>query len=99
MRWKNMTKNLGRIVVGKKQTVVFQANETLDIANITSSCGCTKPFYSKSKNQISVEFTPGKIPIHLALEGQYTTTKTVTVYYKDGSKDILSIKANVRRSL
>ena len=51
--------NLGEITVGKKQTVIFQATRELDIINLESNCGCSKPSYNKENNQLIVIYTPG----------------------------------------
>lgn len=99
MKWKNKKINLKEVTEGKKQTIIFEALEPLDISTLTSSCGCTTPVYNKEKNQVKVQFTPGSIPAHLKYLGQYSTTKTVTVWYKDGSHEVLTIKATVKRKL
>lgn len=99
MKWKNKIINLGEVTEGEKQTIIFKALEPLDISTLTSSCGCTTPVYNKDKNQIKVQFTPGSIPVHLKYLGQYSTIKTVAVWYKDGSHEILKIKATIKRKL
>ena len=88
MIWKSKTINLGEIPIGKKQTAIFQALEPLEISTLTSSCGCTTPTYDVEKNQVSVFYTPGNIPIHLRHLRVQPVTKTVTVHYKDGSSEV-----------
>ena len=89
--------NLGEITVGKKQTVIFQATRELDIINLESSCGCSKPSYSKENNQLIVIYTPGSIPKHLQSVGRYNTTKSITITYKDGTSEVLSFKATISK--
>lgn len=96
MNWKKKVITLGTIPVGKKQTVIFEALVPLQIRTLTSSCGCTTPKYNEENNTVEVAYTPGRIPYHLQSKGEQQTTKTVTVYYVDGTNETLSIKATVK---
>ena len=93
--WKSKIKNLGTITVGKTQRVVYQSLTSLEVKNISSSCGCTSPTYDAGKKELVVKYTPNPIPVHLRTLGFYNSVKTITVYYKDGTRDVLTLKAKV----
>lgn len=95
-KWKNKSVNLGEISANVKITIIFEAKEKLDIQRITSSCGCSVPKYDKEKNVIVVSYTPSSVPYHLKSRGDYHTTKNITVYYNDGTKDVLYFKAKIK---
>lgn len=95
MNWTQKQINLGEIIVGKKQTVIFQATRDLDIINLESSCGCSKPSYNKETKQLIVIYTPDAIPKHLQSVGKYNTTKSVTITYADGTSEVLSFKSTI----
>ena len=97
MNWQQKTLRLGTIKSGVKQTINFYSNEELDIVNIVASCGCTTPKYIKEKKRLEVIYNPGSIPIHLRTTGRFTTTKTITVHYIDGTKDVLSFTAIITK--
>ena len=97
MNWQQKTLKLGTIKSGVKQTINFLSNGKLEIVNIVASCGCTSPKYFKEENRLQVIYTPGSIPIHLRTTGRFTTTKTITVHYIDGTKDVLSFTAIITK--
>ena len=100
MRWKDRQVSLGNIKIGKKQRIVYQALEELpEIKTLQSSCGCSIPVYDATNNQIIVTFSPGSVPKHLKGQGYYSTTKTITVTYIDGTKDVLSFTAKIFQRL
>lgn len=95
-RWIQKEINLGEVKSRTKVPVRFTANEVLNIKNIIASCGCTTPEYKKGgTKEVYVVFNSGDVPKHLEAVGYYTTTKTLTVFYEDGSDDILSFKAKI----
>lgn len=97
MNWKTKVISLGTIPPKKKQTIIFEALVPLNIRTLTSSCGCTTPVYNKENNTVVVSYTPGNIPYHLKMKGEsQPTTKTVTVYYEDGTEERLSIRATIK---
>lgn len=93
MNWQQKTLRLGTIKSGVKQTINFYSNEELDIVNIVASCGCTTPKYIKEEKRLEVIYNPGSIPMHLRHTGTFSTTKTITVSYIDGTKDVLTFSA------
>jgi hypothetical protein len=95
----NFKKNdivLNDLKVGVTKDIIFYPKEKLkDIDNMTSSCGCSVPRIKNGK--IVVTYTPGSIPIHLQYLGQYKTNKTITINYKDGSSEMLSFTATIKK--
>lgn len=96
MSWKNKVQNLGELKVGRKKKIIFKRTSTeLNIKSITSSCGCSKPFYDEINKQIIVTYTPKKIPHHLKSQGYYNSVKHITVFYEDGTKDVLTFQSKI----
>lgn len=42
-----------------------------------------------------MNYTPFEVPVHLRHQGYYNASQTITVYYKDGTKDSLNFTAKV----
>lgn len=93
MKWKNKHINLGVVRTNNKVTINFYSQEELDIVNMTPSCGCTKPKYIKEEKRLEVIYNPGSIPMHLRHNGSFSPTKTITVWYANGDKDVLTFTA------
>ena len=94
--WEKTSQSLGTVKVGRKQFVVFNAtSEIPQIIKMSASCGCTTPELDKAHNRIVATFTPGAVPKHLASQGFYGTTKSITIYYVDGTTDVLSFTATI----
>lgn len=94
MKWLKKEIHLGEVKPGVKQKVTFKLLEPVEIKTVTVGCGCTKP--TVVNDTIKVTYTPGNIPYHLKSRGEYTTRKSLTVYFEDGSKDILHIVATIK---
>ena len=90
MKWESKQIDLGVVRTGKKITISFYSTEELEIANMTVSCGCTKPKYIKEEKRLEVIYNPGSIPIHLRHTGKFSTNKSITIWYSNGSKDVLT---------
>ena len=96
MNFKQNHITLNDLKVGVTKNITFHPKEKLkDIDNMTSSCGCSIPKIENGK--IVVTYTPGSIPIHLQYLGQYKTNKTITINYKDGSSEMLSFTATIKK--
>lgn len=95
--WKTRSKNLGEIKANVKVYVFFDYLGDKEVANITASCGCTKPKYLKKKKQVKVAFTPNSIPMHLQSQNKYPAWKSMTVYFTDDTYDVLNIEATIIR--
>lgn len=96
MNFKQNNINLGDLRVGITKSITFYPKEELkDINTMSSSCGCSIPRIENGN--IVVTYTPGSIPIHLQYLGQYKTSKTITIKYKDGSSETLSFTATIKK--
>ena len=93
--WKSSFIDLGTIVQKTTVTVGFEALRDLDIQDVQASCGCSKPSYDSKNRRILVNYTPSEVPVHLRHQGYYNASQTITVYYKDGTKDSLNFTAKV----
>ena len=93
--WKSSFIDLGTIVQKTTVTVGFEALRDLDIQDVQASCGCSKPLYDNKNRRILVNYTPSEVPVHLRHQGYYNASQTITVYYKDGTKDSLNFTAKV----
>lgn len=84
--WRNKEINLGNIEPSTSHTVEFIYDGDKQIVKVTASCGCTQTVITK--NGIKVTYKADK----LELSTRINVTKTITVFYKDHSKDTLTIK-------
>ena len=90
--------DLGTVKVN--QVVIFYAmpDELEKINNIKEfkySCNCFKA--KVVNNSVQIKFTAPDIPRHLKSQGYYTTSKTLTIVYEDGSLDTINFKARVTK--
>lgn len=98
MNWVKKHIGLGDIKVGSKKQLIFTPEgELKQISSMVSSCGCSTP--KQMGNTIVVSYTPGAVPYHLRAKGEYKTTKNITVYYMDGTSDVLSFSATIKNKL
>lgn len=96
MYWDKQSKNLGILKEEIKTIVTFEAKGDLrKIISLRSSCGCTTPIYDPETGMLKVSYKPGLVPKHLEAQGYYNSTKTITVAYEDGIKDVLSFNAKI----
>ena len=84
--WRNNIINLGYILPLSSNTVEFLYDGDKEIKKATASCGCTVP--TITKNGIKVTYKADR----LELSTRINVTKTITVFFKDHSKDTLTIK-------
>lgn len=98
MNWETKSITGIKANVGKRTKIVFKAVKELPkIALLQSSCGCSTPDYNKKTRELIVSFKPGKIPLHLRNQGYYTTSKTITITYDTGVKDVLTFTSTVNK--
>lgn len=96
IEWENKEIDLGDIPENKRMTMVFKPKSDLsNIESLTSSCGCSKP--EITEKGVKVHYKSGRIPKHLQKYNSQAIRKTITVVYRDGSKDILSFKGVIKR--
>lgn len=94
--FKNKLVDLGKIKAGKKvEFIIENSDYANDITRIKPSCGCTSSSLDNKTGNIKVVFKPEAVPYHLKAQGYYNVTKFITVFYYNGSTDILSIKASI----
>ena len=93
--FKQTHRELGRLKVGEKTTIIFKADNPIQVLRMTASCGCSSPKFDKSNNQVIVKYKPQPVPKHLQASGEYITKKFITVILNDGSKHSLSFAATV----
>ena len=96
-KWEKKIIDIGPVKVGTKLDIIFKATRPLEIENIKVGCTCTKYHYSNKDNVLLVKYKAGSIPFHLRAVGFYTISKTLSIYYKDGTMDVLSFKVKVTR--
>lgn len=97
MNWERQSRYIGDVKVGVKTVIKFKAVNISKIRTLQSSCGCSTPRYDEETKEIIVSFTPNPIPRHLRGQGYYKATKTITVAYVDGTKDVLSFTAKINK--
>jgi acyl dehydratase len=82
------------LTAGKSFKVVFEAVEGVPaIQTLHSSCGCSTPVFAGGK--LTVSFTPASVPLHLKEKGFYVTTKSITVDYVNGFREVLSFTSKI----
>ena len=86
--WKQTEINIGRVKVGKEQTIKFEYDGKMEVAldkhgrqRVEASCWCSSAKVKDST--VIVKFTPSPVAKHLKLQGidSYSTHKTITVHY------------------
>lgn len=84
--WRETEINLGTIKVGEKKELVYKwiGEEPLKVTHLESSCGCTTPEFDKETMEVKAVYKAGRIPKHLKVKGEYTTTKGIRVYSECG---------------
>jgi len=95
MNWDKTSIDLGEVRQNKRQIIEFKAIKDLDIAQLSSSCGCSKPDFDKENGILRVYYTPSEIPYHRRKDGFYSTEKSIDVRYRDDTREKLSFSAKV----
>lgn len=94
--FKTNLKDLGKVKVGQKLDITFEAEGTLpDVVRLNASCGCSQAHHDVKNNRIVVVYIPKGIPVHLKDQGFYTSTKQIKVTFKGGETELLTFKAQV----
>jgi len=95
MNWDKTKVDLGEVKQGKRSVIEFRAIRELDIEQLSSSCGCSKPDYDKKNRVLRVYYNAGEVPYHRRKDGFYITEKSIDVRYRDGGMDKLSFSVKV----
>lgn len=89
--------NFGKIPQGKPVTHIFEVTnngkDTLRIANIQASCGCTTPEWDRDKVQAPGEKTKITVGYNAASEGQFA--KQIIITYNGTLTKQINIKGEV----
>lgn len=68
---------------------------TTAIQKTVGSCGCTALDFNKGKGELNVKLNINRIPPQV--QGIMPVSKTITVYYEDGTTEVLYLKGTVTR--
>lgn len=85
-KWKNPNINLGEVKAHSSRTVYFYAIKPVDIKEMKSSCGCTKPEYYSKEYRIKVIYKADALPAHL--ESQTIRTHVFITYDDDSTEKL-----------
>ena len=89
--------DFGKIPQGKPVTHIFDVinngSDSLKIANVQASCGCTTPDWDRNKVQAPKEKTAITVGYNAASEGVFT--KTITISYNGNKTKQIIIKGEV----
>lgn len=89
--------DFGKIPQGRPVTHVFdvinKGKDSLKIANIQASCGCTTPDWERNKIQAPNEKTKITVGYNAASEGVFV--KTITITYNENKTKEIVIKGEV----
>jgi hypothetical protein len=79
--WDSVHKELGRLKENNSINIYyrFEGPVPFEVTKLVSSCGCTTPKFDKETGILSVVFNTKRIPKHLEWQGEYTTTKKITM--------------------
>jgi len=94
---KEVIYDFGKIPQGKPVTHVFEVvnngKDSLKIANVQASCGCTTPDWERDKVQAPGQSTKITVGYNAASEGGFT--KFITVTYNGTQSKQITIKGDV----
>lgn len=89
--------DFGKIPQGKPVTHIFEVTnngkDSLRIANVQASCGCTTPAWDREKAQAPGEKTNITVGYNAASEGPFT--KSITITYNGTQSKQIIIKGEV----
>lgn len=94
---KELSYDFGKIPQGKPVTHIFAVEnigkDSLKIANVQASCGCTTPEWERDKVQAPGEKTKITVGYNAAAEGPFT--KSITITYNGNQSKQITIKGEV----
>lgn len=90
MYWIEPEKFLGTFKQNSTFTLTFQATDDIpEIKDFKAQCGCTELKYNPKRKTLTVKYSSGILPKHLPMIQR--VVKLITVFYEDGTTDILKI--------
>lgn len=92
--WDKREINLGEIKPNTKHSVKFIYTGEEDIESVAVSCQCTTPEIDRELGVVNVTYSAGTL---YPYKGETTKNvhKSIKVYFKDGSMDLLKITAKI----
>lgn len=95
-KWKQTLIDLGSIKEKKKVKFNFESLVPLDILKAKPGCANCTTIGKYENNLLPITFKPGSISKHLKNSiGYQDFRKSVILYYKDGTKEILKFKGRI----
>lgn len=94
--WKNYTINLGYVKQKTNTTIKFYSLLPLDISTVQPGCSSCTKFLDYKDNILSLKYTAPEFPKHL-VKSETIINKEVTVYYNDGTSDVLKFVGILKR--
>lgn len=95
MNWNRTTRHFGDVYEGEELFFTFHYLGDKEYDKHSTSCGCTSGNWIN--NTLQVRFKPRNVPVSVLDTGvnNYQVTKSISVFFKDGSSDRLYLKAIV----
>lgn len=95
--WKEGTINFGEKPTNTTINVIFQSTEDIpDILDIRPECGCTLVKYDEKNKTLTAVYRSKDIPYHLKKYGFYSVKKYITIDYKNGEHDVLTLHGIIK---
>jgi len=96
LSWDTITRDMGKLTLKQPSTAEFTvtniSKEVMSIVEVTASCGCTVPEYTKEPIKPGQKGTV-KLTYDSKISGVFS--KTAYVRWSDGTRQILTIKGEV----
>lgn len=95
--WQSNLIYFGKFKEGNTVRMVFRANSDIPaVKQFQGSCGCTDFSYDPGKFELRVKLSLNKIPPQVA-GNIMDIHKTITVFYEDGTSEVLHIKGIITK--
>ena len=90
---------LGEVPERKTIKVRFDVTSEKNIVRVEPACGCTPSTFSQKT--VYFKYRTGNVPLHLREKGRSLIDKSVEVFFSDGTKEKVFVKAilinNIKR--
>lgn len=91
--WNTTFKDFGEVEENTRHEFTFVYTGDKEYKGFKTSCGCTAGKWED--NSITASLKCGKVPTHAKQFGQSVKIVFLTIFFKDGSSDKLSLKATI----
>lgn len=95
MSWNKLIHDFGNVNVGDSLSFTFIYSGDKQYKSHSSSCGCTTGKWKHDKLTITYKPKPLSKQVKEAGRDNYSSTKKLFINFKDGTEQILIIKARV----